>query len=62
MLFVKLEDLTDKAEIVVFPALLEANPEVFLENKIIFVSGRKDTRNGEIKIVANQAEEIIEEA
>ncbi|MBX4200731.1 DNA polymerase III subunit alpha [Candidatus Parcubacteria bacterium] len=59
MLFIKLEDLTGKGEVVVFPNLLEAKPECLMENKIIFVAGRVDDRNGEIKIVADDAQEII---
>ena len=59
MLFVKLEDLTDKKEIVVFPAIIEKNPTVFQENKIVFISGRVDHRDNEPKIIANNVEEII---
>ena len=59
MLFMKLEDLTAKTEVVIFPNLLEAKPEVLQENKIVFIAGRVDDRNGEIKIVADDAQEII---
>jgi len=59
MLFIKLEDLTAKAEVVIFPNLLERNPKALQENKIIFVSGRVDDRNGELKIVADDAQEIL---
>lgn len=60
MLFVKLEDLTDKTEVVVFPGIIEKNPTVFQENKIIFVSGRVDNRDNIPKIIAEQVEEIIQ--
>lgn len=59
MLFMKLEDLSGKAEVVVFPNLLEAKPECLQENKVIFVAGRVDNRNGEIKIVADDAQRIM---
>ena len=59
MLFMKLEDLTAKTEIVVFPNLLERNPIALQENKIVFVAGRVDDRNGEIKIVADDVQEIL---
>jgi DNA polymerase-3 subunit alpha len=59
MLFMKLEDLTGKTEIVIFPNLLEKNPGALQENKIIFVAGRVDERNGEIKIVADDVQEIL---
>ncbi len=59
MLFLKLEDLTGKTEVVIFPNLLERNPNALQENKIIFVAGRVDDRNGEIKIVADDVQEIV---
>ncbi|MBM4402695.1 MAG: DNA polymerase III subunit alpha, partial [Candidatus Cloacimonetes bacterium] len=59
MVFMRLEDLSGKTEIVVFPNLLERNPEALQENKIVFVAGRVDDRNGEIKIVADDIQEII---
>ncbi len=59
MLFMKLEDLTGKTEVVIFPNLLERNPGALQENKIVFVAGRVDDRNGEIKIVADDVQEIL---
>ena len=59
MLFIKLEDLTGKTEVVIFPNLLERNPVALQENKIEFVAGRVDDRNGEIKIVADDVQEIL---
>jgi DNA polymerase III alpha subunit len=59
MLFLKLEDLTAKAEVVVFPNLLERNPQALQENKVVFFAGRVDDRNGEIKIVADDVQEIL---
>ena len=59
MLFMKLEDLTAKTEVVIFPNLLEAKPECLQENKIVFVAGRVDDRNGEIKIIADDVQEIM---
>jgi len=60
MIFLQLQDLTDKAEVVVFPSILEANPAVFQENKIVFITGKKDIRDGEPKIIAHLVEEILE--
>jgi DNA polymerase-3 subunit alpha len=60
MLFLKLEDLTDRKEIVVFPAVIEKNPAVFQENKIVFIAGRVDHRDNESKIIAEKVEEIIQ--
>jgi DNA polymerase-3 subunit alpha len=60
MLFITLEDLTDKIELVVFASTLEKNPAAFVENKVVFVYGRLDNRDGETKIVADRVEEILE--
>ena len=62
MLFMNLEDLSTKVEVVVFTSAIDKNPEVFCENKIVFVKGKVDNRDGEIKIIADEVEEIINEA
>jgi len=62
MLFLKLEDLTEKAEVIVFPLIIEKNPSVFQEDKIVFVKGRIDNRNNEPKIIAEEVEEIINQS
>jgi len=59
MLFLKLDDLTDKTEVVVFPGIIEKNPAVFQENKIVLIAGRVDNRDGSPKIIAEQVEELI---
>ena len=60
MLFVNLEDQTDKIELVVFPSVIENYPTLFQENKIVLVSGRVDLRDNIPKIICNQIEEILE--
>ena len=60
MAFVNLEDQTSKVEVVAFPSILERNPAAFQTNKIVFVSGRVDMRDGSPKIIAESIEEIIE--
>jgi len=59
MLFVNVEDLTDKIEVIAFPNIIERNPTLFQENKIVFVSGRVDNRDGVPKIICDNIEEII---
>lgn len=61
MLFVNLEDLSDKIEVVVFPGILERNLAVFQENKVVIVSGRMDSRDGVPKLICEGIEEILEE-
>lgn len=60
MLFLNLEDLTNKVEVVVFPGIIDKNPTALQENKIVFIKGKIDNRDGEIKIIADDIEEIIE--
>lgn len=60
MLFMGLEDETQRIEIVVFPSAIERNPALFQENKIVFISGRVDARDGVPKVICNEIEEIIE--
>jgi DNA polymerase-3 subunit alpha len=62
MFFMKLEDLDDKIEVVVFPGIIERNPAVFQENKIVLVSGRIDTRDGVPKLICEEIEEVLEES
>ncbi|MEA3344556.1 MAG: OB-fold nucleic acid binding domain-containing protein, partial [Patescibacteria group bacterium] len=62
MFFLKLEDLTDKKEVVVFPSIVEKNPTVFEENKIILISGKVDNRDDVVKIIAEDVEEIVQQA
>ncbi len=60
MMFVRLEDLTDNVEVVVFPSVLERNAEALQENKIVFVQGRVDNDRESPKIIAEDIEEIVE--
>jgi DNA polymerase-3 subunit alpha len=60
MLFMNLEDLSDKIEIVVFPSVIERNPTAFQENKIVFISGKLDHRDGVPKVICENIEEIVE--
>ena len=63
MLFVKLEDLSGKIEVVVFPGVIEKNPVVFQENKIVMMAGRVDNRDQSLaKFICEEVEEIIEES
>ncbi len=54
MLFVKLEDLTEQVEIVVFPKVLTSYPELFKENKIIMARGLVSSRLGKISFICDQ--------
>ncbi|MBZ9572198.1 DNA polymerase III subunit alpha [Patescibacteria group bacterium] len=60
MLFLTLEDLTDKIEVIAFPSVIKKNPAPFQENKIVLISGRVDNRDGAPKIICEEIEEIVE--
>jgi len=60
MLFLNLEDLSDRIEVIVFPGIIERNPSVFQENKIVTVSGRLDSKDGVQKLICEEIEEILE--
>ena len=60
MLFINVEDLSSKIEVIVFPGVIEKNPAIFQENKIVMVSGRLDSRDGVPKIICEEIEEIVE--
>jgi DNA polymerase-3 subunit alpha len=58
MLFVKLEDLSNNIEIIVFPDQLEQNSSLWQENKILVVDGRLTQKDSEIKVICQKAEAI----
>ena len=60
MLFMKVEDLTSKIEVVIFPGIIEQNPTIFQENKIVLIRGRVDNKDGSPKIICEDIEEITE--
>ncbi|MBI4225321.1 MAG: DNA polymerase III subunit alpha [Candidatus Sungbacteria bacterium] len=59
MLFVKLEDLTGKSEILVFPKLLAKNPVIWQEEKILLVRGRVSDKDSIPKILCEEAIEMV---
>jgi DNA polymerase-3 subunit alpha len=62
MIFMNLEDLEGKIEVIVFPGILAKNNNagVFKENKIVFVTGKVDLKDNVPKIICEDIEEIIE--
>lgn len=59
MLFTKIEDWANKIEVVVFPDLLEKDPDVWVEDKMVVVSGRVDNRDGNLKIICDTVRELV---
>ncbi|MDP1718846.1 MAG: DNA polymerase III subunit alpha [bacterium] len=58
MMFVKLEGLDDSVEIVVFPDIMTKYAPLWVENKIVLVSGKVSPRDGECKIICDWVQEL----
>ncbi len=58
MYFVRIEDLTDNIELIVFPRALKKNGTLFEEGKALFVSGKISHRDEVPKIICEKGEEI----
>ncbi len=61
MVFAKLEDQTSNIEVIVFPNLLEQIAYLLLPEKIVLIEGKVDVRNGNLQIIAETIEEIVED-
>ena len=59
MCFAKIEDLTDNIEVLIFEDILKKNLEVWKEGNAIAITGRISRRNGEPKILCNEAKKLI---
>lgn len=60
MIFAKIEDLQAKAEILVFPKLLENTADIFVNDKIVAIDGFISFKDNSLKILAENAYEISE--
>ena len=60
MLFLTLEDFTDKIEVVVFPTIYSQFESKLQEEKILLISGRIDYRDGSPKLICEDVEELLE--
>ncbi|MDP2629753.1 MAG: DNA polymerase III subunit alpha [Candidatus Harrisonbacteria bacterium] len=58
MAFIRLEDLTDSIELVVFPDLYEKTKAVWAEGKLIALVGKLSFRNGELSMIVDNAKEL----
>ena len=60
MLFVQLEDLTGKTEVLVFPSLLEQTSELWVEGAKLAVQGKLSDKDGEMKILADKVWQLTD--
>ena len=58
MLFVKIEDMSDNVEIMVFSDLLAKSSNVWVLEKIVEVKGRLSKKDGDLKIICYEAKII----
>lgn len=59
MLFVKLEDLSARTEVLVFPKVLARNPGLWQTEKVLAIRGRVSDKDGIPKILCEDAVEIV---
>ncbi len=55
MLFVNLQDLTNQIEVLVFPSVLEKTANVWREENIVVAKGRLSNKDGNLKLLADEA-------
>jgi DNA polymerase-3 subunit alpha len=56
MAFAKIEDLSGKTEILVFPRLLADTSELWASDNLLIVEGKISTKDNEVKLLADKAE------
>ncbi len=54
MLFVKLEDMSGRIEVLVFPKILEQNPALWEEDNIVLAKGRVSDKDGSAKLLCSE--------
>ncbi len=55
MYFVPFEDGTAKTEIIVFPKIIDENPDIWQVGKVLLVRGKVSTKDAQIKIICEKA-------
>ena len=58
MAFARIEDLSGKTEILVFPKLLIDTNELWTSDNLLVVSGKISTKDNEVKVLADRAEKF----
>ncbi len=62
MAFARLEDLTGSVDVTVFPQLFKEKKPLWATGKIVVVYGKADVRNGRVSVVADSAQDYVEDA
>ena len=58
MCFINLEDISGNVEVIIFPSVMEKSKSFLHEEKIIKINGKIDKKEDQIKILANDVEEL----
>lgn len=58
MVFSWLEDVSSKIEVVVFPNVLEKDPDIWKENQVVVIRGRVNDRDGTLKFLCDSVKPI----
>lgn len=58
MLFVKLEDATSTVELLIFPRLLQEDPDLWQVGKVIISDSKVSEKDQDIKILVNKAKQL----
>lgn len=61
MLFVQLEDMVGKVEVLVFPSLLSRTSDIWHDGATLFVEGKISDKDGELKILADNVWKLTTE-
>ena len=58
MIFATVEDLSKEIEVIVFPKILQENPDLWLEDRTITICGKLSDKDGDLKIIVEQAKKF----
>lgn len=61
MYFARIEDTSGHVEVLVFPKIVMQDTEIWREDNIVFVEGVVNTKDGELKILANKVTELSDQ-
>lgn len=61
MLFVMVEDMTGKMEILVFPKILETTGSIWTEDKAVLASGKISNKDGEFKLLCDSVKVVSQD-
>ena len=62
MVFAQIEDVSGKAEVLVFPKLLEKSSDIWVDGSLIIVIGKISDKDEEIKILADSVTKLTKDA